>query len=56
MPAIKKCSCCGKSITRAEWNRLPPARGGLRAMELEWRNCTSCGSTLAIAIAELEAR
>ena len=55
MQPIKRCTCCGKSLTRSEWNRLPPARGGLRAMEMEWRNCSACGSTLAVPLTQLEA-
>lgn len=47
MVPFKTCSCCRRAISAAQWNCLPPAAGGLHAMEMEWRNCF-CGSTLVI--------
>lgn len=51
---MKTCTCCKRHISPEEWKRLPPARGGLRALGMEWRN-HGCGSTLAIEIQHAEA-
>lgn len=50
----KICTCCKKSYSEREWNRLPAARGGLRmdigdGTALELRNC-ACTGTMAIEI------
>jgi hypothetical protein len=51
---VRVCSC-GASFTRAEWNALPyagkqhvPATVGEPAMELEFRHCDRCNSTITI--------
>lgn len=44
----KICTCCGKTVpTRKDWAELVPARGGLLAHGLEWRN-HGCGGTLTV--------
>jgi hypothetical protein len=48
---VKKCSCCGKTFTQAEWLALPSV--GLQKYPWgevqEMRNCP-CASTLAIVL------
>lgn len=50
IPAIasrpfKACKCCGRTITRAQWDALPLVHPHWEGLTL--RNCT-CGSTLAV--------
>ncbi len=52
--AVMKRCACGEVFTREQWSDLPfiGAMTGARGEQMELRNCTSCGSTIAVPAAE----
>lgn len=55
MKPFKVCTLCAQPLTRADWDALPPAGGGLLAYDCEWRN-HSCGQTMAVPLSQLTPR
>jgi|GEM_PF-2620577 len=50
-PVVKRCTCCGRTFTRAQWEALELL--GYLGVEVdddhEIRNCPDCFSTLALS-------